>query len=51
MDEAFASAQAFMVNGILQTVIISDGKVQHVHVGFAPGIGERMKAEIEALLK
>ena len=51
MDENFVTAQAYMVNGIPQTVIIAHGKVQHVHVGFAPGIGERMKAEIEALLK
>ncbi len=50
MDEEFTTAQAFMVNGIPQTVIIANGKVQQVHVGFRPGIGEQMKAEIEALI-
>lgn len=50
MDENFVTAQAFMVNGIPQTVIIANGKVQHVHVGFRPGVGEQIKAEIEALL-
>lgn len=50
MDEEFVTAQPFMINGIPQTVIISNGKVQQVHVGYAPGIGERMKAEIEALI-
>ena len=50
MDEKFVTAQAFMVNGIPQTVIIANGKVQHVHVGFRPGVGEQIKAEIEALL-
>jgi thiol-disulfide isomerase/thioredoxin len=50
MDEQFTAAQAFGVNGIPQTVIISAGKVQQVHVGYRPGIGDRLKEEIEALL-
>jgi thiol-disulfide isomerase/thioredoxin len=50
MDENMTAAQSFMVQGIPQTVIIADGKVQEVHVGYAPGIGEQLKAEIEKLL-
>jgi thiol-disulfide isomerase/thioredoxin/outer membrane lipoprotein-sorting protein len=50
MDENFITAEPFMINGIPQTVIISDGKVQQVHVGYAPGIGEQIKAEIQELL-
>jgi len=50
MDENFTAAQAYQVNGIPQTVIISAGKVQQVHVGYRPGIGEQMKGEIEAML-
>ena len=50
MDHNSAAAQSYMVNGIPQTVIIANGKVQHVHVGIPPGMSERMKGEIEALL-
>ena len=50
MDSEFVSSQAFQVNGIPQTVIIADGKVQTVHVGYVPGIGEQIKAEIQGLL-
>lgn len=50
MDENFTAGQAFQVSGIPQTVVIANGKVQHVHVGYRPGIGEQIKAEVEALL-
>lgn len=50
MDENFTAAQAFQVNGIPQTVIIANGKVQQVHVGYGPGMAGRLKAEIETLL-
>lgn len=50
MDENMTAGQGFMVQGIPQTVIIAGGKVQQVHVGYAPGIGEQIKAEIETLL-
>ncbi len=50
MDENFAAAQAYQVNGIPQTVIIAGGKVQQVHVGYRPGIGKQLQAEIEGLL-
>jgi len=50
MDNNYAAAQAYQVNGIPQTVIIAGGKVQQVHVGYRPGIGEQLKTEIKALL-
>lgn len=50
MDENFTAAQAYQVSGIPQTVIIANGKVHAVHVGYREGFGEQMKAEIEALL-
>ena len=50
MDEDFTAAQAYQVSGIPQTVIIAGGKIRQVHVGYAPGIGEQLKAEIEGLL-
>ena len=50
MDEKFTAAQSYQVNGIPQTVIIANGKVQTVHVGYRPGIGEQMQAEIQDLL-
>lgn len=50
MDEDFTAGQAFMVSGIPQTVVISGGKVQQVHVGYGPGMAGRLKAEIETLL-
>ena len=50
MDENFIAAKPFHVTGIPQTVIIANGKVQHVHEGFGPGMGAQIKAEIEALL-
>lgn len=50
MDENFTAAASYQVSGIPQTVIIANGKVQHVHVGYAPGMENQIKAEIEALL-
>jgi thiol-disulfide isomerase/thioredoxin len=50
MDENFTAGSDFQVTGIPQTVIISDGKVKSVHVGYRAGFGEQMKAEIEGLL-
>jgi peroxiredoxin len=41
----------YQVNGIPQTVLIgNDGKVQVVHVGFAPALPDLLKQEIEDLL-
>ncbi len=50
MDENFTAAQAYQVSGIPQTVIIAGGRVRHVHVRYAPGMEDQLKAEIEALL-
>jgi peroxiredoxin len=50
MDENFTAAASYQVSGIPQTVIIADGKVRHVHVGYAPGMEDQIKAEVEALL-
>jgi len=50
MDTDAAVAQAYMVRGIPQTVIIGkDGTVQAVHVGFSPQIGETLKQELQTL--
>jgi len=50
MDEEFAAAGAYQVSGIPQTVIIADGVVRYVHVGYGKGMEEQIKAEIEGLL-
>ncbi len=50
MDENFIAAESYGVNGIPQTVIIANGKVQHVHEGYYDGLEDQIKAEVEALL-
>jgi thiol-disulfide isomerase/thioredoxin len=50
MDTDGAVSEAYAVTGIPQTVIISDGKVQEVHVGFAPDMEQTLKAKIDELL-
>jgi thiol-disulfide isomerase/thioredoxin len=43
---------AYNVQGIPKTVVIdSNGFIRHVHVGFTQSMGERLKSEIENLLK
>lgn len=43
---------AYNVQGIPKTVVIdSNGIIRHVHVGFTQSMGERLKSEIENLLK
>ncbi len=37
--------------GLPTTLVIHNGTVAHVHVGFAPGMGRQLQKEIEALLK
>ncbi|MEX0653335.1 MAG: TlpA disulfide reductase family protein [Phycisphaeraceae bacterium] len=51
MDEQGTAAQAYGVQAIPQTVVIHDGKVQHIHVGAGPDLDEQLKAEITALLE
>ena len=51
LDPQSVAGKNFNVEGIPQTVIIDKkGKVRHVHVGFSPNIGSRLKKEIQALV-
>ena len=51
LDNEEISSDAFMVSGIPQTVIIDKkGIVRHVHIGYSPNIGKRLKKELEAIL-
>jgi thiol-disulfide isomerase/thioredoxin len=51
LDPQSDAGDSFHVEGIPQTVIIDkEGKVRHVHVGFSPNIGNRLKKEIQALV-
>jgi thiol-disulfide isomerase/thioredoxin len=51
LDPQAAAGKSFNVEGIPQTVIIDkQGKIRHVHVGFSPNIGSRLKKEIQALV-
>jgi peroxiredoxin len=45
-------ASLYRVTGIPQTVLIGkDGRVQVVHMGFGPNLGQQLKSELERLLK
>ena len=51
LDPQAVAGKSFKVEGIPQTVIIDkQGKVRHVHVGFSPNIGNRLKKEVQALV-
>ncbi|MCC6681802.1 MAG: TlpA family protein disulfide reductase [Phycisphaeraceae bacterium] len=50
MDQDNAISIAYGVQGIPQTVVIADGKVLHVHVGFDPNAEATLEAEIDAAL-
>lgn len=51
LDPQAVAGKSFKVEGIPQTVIIDkQGKIRHVHVGFSPNIGNRLKKEIQNLL-
>ncbi|HEX7010051.1 MAG TPA: TlpA disulfide reductase family protein, partial [Phycisphaeraceae bacterium] len=50
MDQQTKVAGAYGVQGIPQTVVIADGKVQHVHVGYNPAMENQLKSEIQSLL-
>jgi thiol-disulfide isomerase/thioredoxin len=51
LDPQAIAGKSFKVEGIPQTVIIDkQGKVRHVHVGFSPNIGNRLKKEVQALV-
>ena len=49
LDTGGQAATAYRVESIPQTVIISGGKVQDVHVGGSPRLVEQLKKQIEAL--
>ena len=51
LDNEDISSDAFLVSGIPQTVIIDKkGIVRHVHVGYSPNIGKRLRKELDAIL-
>ncbi len=50
MDEDVSIATAYGASSIPQTVLIRDGVVEKVHVGFAPGMSDHLKADIEQML-
>lgn len=51
LDPAGSVGELFQVEG-LPTIVVLDGKgvVQSAHVGFSPGIRERLAAEVDAIL-
>ncbi len=50
LDQQYTASQAYRVMALPETMVIANGKVQHAHIGYRPGVGEQMKAEIKALL-
>jgi thiol-disulfide isomerase/thioredoxin len=50
LDRDGFATDAYRVKGIPQTVVVSRGKVAHVHVGFSPTLDETLQSEVEKLL-
>jgi peroxiredoxin len=50
MDTTGQVAQAYGVQGIPQTVVINNGQVANVHVGFSPQLGDQLRTEIDTAL-
>lgn len=50
MDKDGKVGQKYQVRGIPQTVVIANGKVKAVHVGFSPSIDSTLKDEINTAL-
>lgn len=50
MDPNNVASLAYGVQGIPQTVVIHDGTVKHVHVGFSETIDSTLKKQIDELL-
>ena len=50
LDAEGTVSDAYGVEGIPQTVIISKGKVQHVHIGYREDMDSLIKKQVEALL-
>lgn len=51
MDPDTQISAAYGVQGIPQTVVIANGKVRRVHVGFVPTLADDLKSDIEAALE
>lgn len=52
LDRGKNIGEKYKVQGIPKTVVIdSKGVIRHVHVGYSSGMGERLKTEINSLLK
>lgn len=50
MDVKGTVGQAYNVEGIPQTVVISGGVIQHIYVGLVPGLEEKLKQNIRDLI-
>lgn len=50
MDQDGKISNAYGVSGIPQTVVIANGKVHAVHVGFSEQLGQQLQSDIEAAL-
>ncbi len=50
MDTDGRVGEAYGVNGIPHTVIIHNGKIARIHVGYSPDLKDRLKSDVEALL-
>lgn len=51
MDTTGGVAQAYGVQGIPMTVMVYNGKVEHVQTGYRPGIEKAMQARVEEIIK
>jgi len=51
MDRDGSVAKAYQANSIPQTVVVANGTVQQVHVGYSPNIEQTLKDEINELLE
>lgn len=51
MDTEGKAAELFLVRGIPQTVIVGkDGKIKQVHIGFSPGLEDKLAEELKEAL-
>jgi thiol-disulfide isomerase/thioredoxin len=51
MDSDGTVAQAYGVQGIPMTVMVYNGKVEHVQIGYRPGIEKAMQERVEEIIK
>lgn len=50
MDPKGSVSEMYNVEGIPQTVVISDGVIRHVYVGLVPNMEQKLKENIKALI-